>query len=184
MGSKYGIFTYTYHKFEPENAGKYTSPMDPCWTHNGLPNQKKRHGNLRLAYSNGWLGSVITGRDPAPEHRTLEEGSEQNVMGRHHGWKNANLVDYFQGAFASKLGLIFDYIFEKDLKTNKAQMRKCSPFQTGDHIVAEVLHPFGFGGQYFLFSLLATFFISRFSRFTHLMNWIFQIVFSDGLVKK
>ncbi len=27
-GSKYGIFTYIYHKFKP-NVGKYTSPMDP-----------------------------------------------------------------------------------------------------------------------------------------------------------
>jgi len=100
-------------------------------------------------------------------------------------------VDDFQGVFSSKLGLIYDYIFEKkklqNLKLTRLT-RKCTKMLSfsnrGPFIVAEVLHPFGFGGQYFLFSLLATFFISRFSRFTHLMNWIFQIVFSDGLVKK
>ena len=30
IGSMYGIFTYIYHKHQP-NVGKYTSPMDPSW---------------------------------------------------------------------------------------------------------------------------------------------------------
>ena len=30
IGSMYGIFTYIYHKDQP-NVGIYTSPMDPSW---------------------------------------------------------------------------------------------------------------------------------------------------------
>ena len=46
----YGIFSYIYHKNEP-NVGKYTSPMDPMGTEGGT------------------ILDILGTRDPDPNHR-------------------------------------------------------------------------------------------------------------------
>ena len=47
------------------------------------PKETTWESSARLLQRLTW--KRITGPRKAPDHRTLEEGSEQNGMGRHHG---------------------------------------------------------------------------------------------------
>ena len=93
IGSMYGIFTYIYHKNQP-NVGVYTSPMDPMGTegpqgYHGTSPSVPSHDQRHPASNSPVFSGLFRGQDVSPETHQSEDANIATIQRKTHILENS-----------------------------------------------------------------------------------------------